>query len=124
MPIFEHDTMEPVPVRLVGESQSQVDSAELSSWQAYKFVGTEQAVRLLATSKNRKRAVIMVLPGFANNNTVGNVYVGTQEQVQNRQGGILVSGVVFEIDSQRETWVAPDGTNSLTVTVLDERYDR
>jgi len=116
--------MEPVPVRLVGESQSQVDSAELSSWQSYKFVGTEQALRLLATSKNRKRAVIMVLPGFANNNTVGNVYVGTQEQVQNRQGGILVSGVVFEIDSQRETWVAPDGTNSLTVTVLDERYDR
>jgi hypothetical protein len=113
-----------VKVCVVGDLTDRTESAQLSAFFNVQFLGTtlDQAVRLLPRNKHRKKAVIWGLPGFANNNTDGNLWVGTREQVQNRTGGILVSGMPIEHTAQNEVWINSDGAHSLTVSAHDEWY--
>lgn len=58
-------------------------------------------------------------------NTNAGIYVGTRGQLSipnAPQGGKLFNGT-YEVKSQQEIYVLPDGTNPVTVTVLSERYD-
>lgn len=130
-PITEHhahgvptiiENVEPVPVHIVGTSVDDQESAPYASWQTIPLTGTEAAQQLLAQDVKRKRAQIFINPGFTNGNTLGYVLVGSRSQVQNGQGGVLVSGNVVNISNTRELWIATDGSHALTVTILDERY--
>lgn len=124
----EHDNETPVvddvkanaiPVTVVGEKETP---ATFGIWTTYKLTGTEQAQMILPLSLKRHRAVIQVMNGFLNNNNLGYVLIGSLGQVQNGQGGVLVSGVSVTIESESAVFLAPDGSHALTVTVLEERY--
>lgn len=84
--------------------------------------------QILAQAPKRKRAIIKVSNSLVDNSAVGFVVVGTLSQVQNvrpnvfNSGGIMVSGDMIEYTGSSPLYLASDGVNALTVTVLDERY--
>ena len=53
----------------------------------------------------------------------GFVYLGTQAQCQQQLGGILACGERITIENNQALWMAPDGTDPVTVSVLAERWD-
>lgn len=55
--------------------------------------------------------------------SLGVVYVGTQAQCQQKLGGVLPPGTAVVIENNQALWMAPDGTNPVTVSVLTERWD-
>lgn len=111
-----HVDVKPVQVEVVGSEM--IAAADFGSWYSVVLVGTEQPQVLLPQAPLRDRAVILI-QGTAGAN-VG-VRIGTQEQVQNGQGGILLAPCTVVKESQPEVWIAPLGA-AVTVTVLDERY--
>lgn len=122
----EHEIVAPVPVHVVGDETTKNESPPFGSWSSYKFVGTERPVQVLPQTEKRKRAVIWCLPGYVNNNTTGAVMIGTRAQCEaaspSDTAGIMVSGQTVEVTNQQAVYMVPDGSHSLTVTVLDERY--
>ena len=114
---------EAVPVVIMGDATDRAESAQLGAWFTIQFSGTanDQAVRLLPRNRLRKKALVLVVPGDAGNNT-GNVWVGTREQAQAHSGGMLLNGMNLEVTAQTETWVNSDGAHSLYVVVHDEWY--
>jgi hypothetical protein len=50
------------------------------------------------------------------------VLIGSLNQVNNGQGIRLYHGQFIEILGVPAVYMAPDGTNPVTVTVLDEKY--
>lgn len=112
----------PLDVRIVGSIVDKPEGTEFASIQSYVLLGTEtQPSRILAQDLLRKRAVIIISPGNAGNIT-GFVRIGPIGDVQNSQGGILVNGNTLVLENGRAWYVLGDGSHSLTVTVLDERY--
>jgi hypothetical protein len=116
--------MEPVDVHIVGgEKQTAPD---FGVWRSITLAGTEiggLSMQLLPQEEKRHRAIIIIQPGVAAN-VLGNVFIGTRAQVQATlpQGGQLVNGNSVVLESASEVWIAADGSHSLTVTVLDERF--
>ena len=53
----------------------------------------------------------------------GFVYLGTQAQCQQKLGGVLLAGQQVVIENNQALWMAPDGTDPVTVSVLAERWD-
>lgn len=133
----EIEHMKPVPVCIVKSNGDDLDVEEAPStfgnWSNYKFLtGAEAPVQILSQDRNRKRAVIFVNSGFANSNINGFVSIGNQKQIagitsatvmaQGNSGGLFVAGNTFVYESEDALWAVGDGSHSLTVTVLDERY--
>lgn len=52
----------------------------------------------------------------------GFVRVGTRAQIMNNQGGQLGVGR-YPFEAKQELWMGSDGSSTMTVTVLDERYE-
>lgn len=113
-----------MPEQMVMQRPEAPAFAQFSS---YLLGGTEAPIQILTQAPKRKRALIQVLAG-ASANVNGYVVVGNQGQIyankpgQVNSGGILTVGVQIEYTGSSPLYLAPDGTNSLTVTVLDERY--
>jgi hypothetical protein len=119
-----------VPVVVMDDLSNKGAAAVLRSIQSWTLTGSEAAFRILARNDRRRQAVIWVLPGFTNNNQNGNVFLGTREQVQAANAssgaitaGVFVSGQSLSTNAAGEIYCKPDGTNSLTITVVDE-WDR
>jgi len=55
--------------------------------------------------------------------SLGVLYVGTMPQCQQKLGGVLQPGTVVVIENNQQLFMAPDGANPLTVSVLTERWD-
>jgi hypothetical protein len=90
-------------------------AAEWGSWQTFPIVAATPPQQILPQNNKRKEAQIIIF------GTAGYVLVGTRAQVQNKQGGQLQAGR-YPFEAKQELWLAGDGTNAFTVTVLDERY--
>jgi hypothetical protein len=55
-------------------------------------------------------------------NTVGYVLIGSRSQVMNGQGAQIQNGFGTVTEGTQETWMTSDGSHSLSVVVLQERY--
>lgn len=108
--------IEPIPVRIVGEEQEE--AADFGAWIVFSFLGTEAAVPCIPQDRKRKRAVVIVSSAVA----AARLYFGSMAQAQQRTGAPLQNGNTFSMESQSPMWVAPDGTNPITVAVLLEGY--
>lgn len=124
----EIDKLEPIPVRVIELPVAQRVTADFGAFNTIQFLtGAEGAFQLLRQVEKRKKARVMVMNGFLNNNNVGYLVFGSKGQVANAGitgsvGGILVSGTSFDWESTGELWVCGDGAHSLTVTAVDYRY--
>jgi len=96
-------------------------AADWGSWQTFVFSSTSNvAQQILAQNNRRKGAQLDV------NGTTGFVRVGTRGQVMNNQGGQLFAGAGINrinVENKQELWCVGDGVNTITVTVLDERFE-
>lgn len=133
---LEHEVekLDPIPVRIIKDQQDIAnEAADFGAWSVTQFItGLEGPRQILPQANKRKRAIIYILPGFVNNNTVGYVSFGSQSQMNAYgaaaatglllAGGILVAGNNVTLQSKSELWCRPDGSHSLTVVVIDERY--
>lgn len=133
-----HETdVEPIPVRIVKDknqpASETIKVATYGSWESWKFLGTaaDTPVRILRQDSRRNKAQIYCLPGFVSNNTQGNVYVGTKQQITNGNpaaagAGIMVSGMKIDVTAEQEVWAMSDffgGVgHELSLTVHDEIY--
>jgi hypothetical protein len=114
-------TLDPIPVRIVGTDNDRDAVIEQGVWMYYTFAATDGPQQILPQNSKRKRAVVTVQPGAAGN-VVGFVYVGDMGHVSNRAGGRLYVGNTTTVESKPAVFAMSDGTNSLSVTVLDESY--
>lgn len=95
-------------------------AAEWGAWQTFITpAGPATPQQILPQNNRRKQAAVFV------SGAAGYVLVGTRGQVMNNQGGRLIAGSAnrFPIENKQELWMTGDGTNAVTVTVLDERYE-
>ena len=120
----EDDTreeMEALRVNVENLSGEKEAAADWGSWQTFTFSATSNvAQQVLAQNNHRKSGTVLV------NGTTGFVRVGTRGQVMNNQGGQLFAGAGINrvpIENKQELWMVGDGVNTITVTVLDERYE-
>lgn len=121
--------IQPVPVAIM-DDWTKDSPATFGVWQTYCFfTGTEAPIKILSQSNRRKRAVIICQSGFANNNVVGYISIGSQNQIVTPlaavvapNGGALTAGLSVVTEAESELWAAPDGSHSLTLLVLDEQY--
>jgi hypothetical protein len=118
--------MHVVPVEIVGRPDSDAPSPGIMSCGTLRLPIAAGAQQIVARSDKRYRAYIRVQPGDAGNST-GFIVLGTQGQVNsgmgaNIQGFRLVNGQDFTYYAKAELWVVGDGTTSLYVSVLDERF--
>lgn len=100
-------------------------AADFGAWATFQTpAGPDQARRILSNNRKRTRAVLLCSAGLAGN-VAGAVFLGTQAQAQTTQaglsGGRLIAGQSITIESYSDLWLVGDGTNSLTVTVMDEQ---
>ena len=122
-------SIEPIPVHIVGAQETEKRPPDFGSWFAFVFAGNETATRVLPQNRKRDSAQILIGPGAAGN-TNGVIFIGTKEQLDNLPGANvtgssvarLSNGQSVTIHNQQQVWVRPDGVNSLTVTILDERW--
>jgi len=118
-PEMEEDTGAPIPVRVVGGQQ--VSAPEFGSLRTYVITATSPPQQILPQSNNRDQARVLVFNGTGA--AAGAfVLVGSRQQVMNSQGGQLLNGTNLEIKTSQEMWLTSDGSNTMIVTVLDERY--
>lgn len=110
----------PVRVEVVNQSEQVREFApELASWQSYNLTGAETgsaSFRILPQDTRRFKAKIYCI------GTAGGIYLGTRAQVMNGQGFALNVCNDITLESQAEVWMSADGTNAVTVSILDERY--
>jgi hypothetical protein len=118
-PEIEEDTGAPIPVRMVGGTQ--VSAPEFGSLRTFVIAGTSPPQQILAQNDNRDQARILVYAGTGAAATAY-VQVGSRQQVMNNVGGQLLPGTNLEIKTSQEFWLGSDGSNTMIVTVLDERY--
>lgn len=125
----EIDKLEPIPVRVVELPDGRKsEPADFGGFNTIRFItGQEGPQQLLRQVNTRKKARIIVMNGFLNNNNVGYLVLGSRSQVQNAGitgdvGGIVVSGTSFDWETTGELWVCGDGAHSLTITAVDQRY--
>jgi hypothetical protein len=113
--------LEPLHVVVDRQSEEKEVAANWGSWQTYPLAGTTPAQQLLAQNNKRKQAQLIV---FAGTGAAAGAFVrvGTRAQVMNNAGGQLQPGR-YPVENTQELWLAPDGTNAMTVVTLDERYE-
>jgi hypothetical protein len=117
----EAHEMEALRVHVENFGAEREAAADWGSWQTFVFSATSNvAQQILAQNNRRKGAQLSV------NGTTGFVRVGTRGQVMNAQGGQLFAGAGINrinIENKQELWMVGDGVNTITVTVIDERYE-
>lgn len=122
------DHIAPIPVHIVdkhGDDVTRIEGTEYASFATFVVLGTEtQPIQILAQDLRRKRAVILVNPGFSDNNTAGYLKIGDLGSVSNGQGMLLVAGNGFVMEHGRAVWLKGDGSHGFTVSIEDERYSR
>ena len=132
-PVHEHDDagFAPNPV-LVGGTvhvghavDSQAQAADFGAYATYTTpAGADTARIILPFDSNRHRATITVsAPSTA---VAGSgVWIGTMAQCQATPpvGGFLPAGLnSYPVEHDQAVWMIGDGTNSLRVTVANERW--
>lgn len=114
----------PVKVEITNPSEQVREFApELASLNSYLLQGTEiagAAIQILPQDTRRHKAHIYVFSTVPTANAY--IILGKREQVMNGQGFRLYSGQDLTIESQAVVWLAADGVDPVTVSVLDERY--
>lgn len=115
------DHMEPVPVHIVGTASVEQHAPDHSEWQSWTLNGTDSPMQILPLNPKREQAIIMVGPGLAGNQA-GSLLFGSKAKVDNGQGGRLVSSQSVTVKGMAPVYCRPDGVNSLTVTIIDERW--
>ncbi|MCW2899982.1 MAG: hypothetical protein JWO67_2247 [Streptosporangiaceae bacterium] len=112
-----------VPVHVGHDLNTQTQAADFGAWGTYITpAGADQARPILPYDPNRHRATIIV------NGAAGNVWVGTAAQCQANPpvGGFLAAGqpgLQTVVENNQALYMIGDGTNSVKVTVLVERWD-
>lgn len=119
------DELPAIRVHIVGSDVQKEEGTEY--WSANTFIvlgtSTEQGVQILAQDLRRKRAVVNINPGFADNNTAGFIVLGSQGGMSTRQGALYTSGNQIIFEHGRAVWLIGDGFgHAFTVSVSDERY--
>jgi hypothetical protein len=119
------EVIPPVPVQVGHDLNIQGQAADYGSWMTYLTpAGADQARPVLPMEPARHRATILVsAPGAV---VAGSgVWVGTMAQCQAAPpvGGFLAVGASVVIENNQALFLIGDGTNSLRVTVLQERWD-
>lgn len=117
----EIDQIAPVEVKIVGDATDKQYCPELAAWSNWQLTGTEPAFQLLPQDERRRKATIACY-GSTQGTTPPYVLIGKREQVMNGQGYILPTYEDIKVESQAEVWCIPDGSDPVTVCVLDERY--
>lgn len=114
----------PLNVHIVGTELDQDETPEFGSWMGYQLVGTETPFQLLRRAEGKRYKTQIAVVAGAAANTTGHIFIGSQNQIQNpsSNAGFLIAGQIIEYHAQQEVWCRPDGTNSLWVMVLEERY--
>lgn len=114
----------PVKVVVTNPSEQVREFApELSAFNSWELQGTEVAgasMQVLPQDTRRHKAHIYVTSTVPTANAY--VVLGKREQVMNGQGFRLYSGQRVTVESQAAVWLAADGVDPITVSVLDERY--
>jgi hypothetical protein len=113
-----------VPVQVGHDLNTQGQAADYGAWMTYTTpAGVDQARPIVGFEQQRHRAVFIVsapgavVPGSG-------VWVGTAAQCQASPpvGGFLPPGT-YVTENNQAVWMVGDGTNSMRVTVLQERWD-
>jgi hypothetical protein len=113
---------EPIPVKIISAAAETRLAPEFGNWRSTQTIaGAQAGVRILPQESKRNRAIIVIAQGAAANRT-GSVFIGKREVVLNGQGAQLDYGMSVVQEAAAEVWMVGDGINSLTVSVLDERY--
>jgi hypothetical protein len=136
MPVIEenHGPPQPVPVPVSGEVDirlihgSMIVHEEAGDYGAYftiTLAGTEQPINLLPYDVNRHVAYITCTG-------TGPVYIGSASGVQAMRNGqtagqapafILATGITLPVTHKQAVFIAPNGTNTATVSVAVERWE-
>ena len=118
----------PIPVVLVQDHplEEQNLAPDFGSYNTYILLGTEtQPLNILPQSRLRNRAVIRVTSLVPTANayvTIGGLGQVGNGTPQTAQGFRLFHSQVLEIESMPAVYMLPDGTNPVTVCVMDEKY--
>lgn len=113
--------MEALRVHVENFGAEREQSADWGSWQTFFFSATANPAQQVLPQNNRRKSATLQVNG-----ATGYVLVGTRGQVMNGQGGRLFGGAGINrctVENKQELWMIGDGTNTLTVTILDERYE-
>jgi hypothetical protein len=120
----EHGPPPAVPVAVGHDLNVQGQAADYGAWSTITTpAGVDLARPILAFEPARHRATIIVsAPGAV---VAGSgVWVGSPAQCQASPplGGFLPPGS-YVVENNQAVWMIGDGTNSMRVTVLQERWD-
>lgn len=114
----------PIDVRMVGGETEREAGADYGTWFTITIPATTPqatvAQRILPLDRYRKSAEIIVFNG-AGAAAGAFVLVGAKGQILNGLGGQLQAGR-YPVENVQELWLTGDGTNSMIVTVLTERW--
>jgi hypothetical protein len=117
-----------VPVAIQGSPLTSRNVADFGAYQTIVFVGTEAPQQLVGYDNLRYRVTIRCLftGTSAPTNPPASIWVGTSAQLQASaiQGFRFFSGQPeLKVENNQAVWIAPDGTNPVTVSVMIERYE-
>lgn len=124
------EKMEPIPVYQVPDPNApaappeRIAAADFGAFGKVVLAGTETKgakLSLLPRENKRNRAVIWITPGAAGN-VAGKVIIGSAAQCDGGTGAELVNGMSLTYEGASPVFLAADGTNSLTVNFVDERF--
>jgi hypothetical protein len=97
------------------------EAADWGSWQTFALSSTTVPQQILPQNNKRRKAQIIIFNGTGA--AAGAfVLVGSKGQVFNKTGGQLQAGR-YPVENTQELYATSDGTNSMIVVVLDERYE-
>lgn len=130
---YEHeDSGPPEPITVAGAVTVsgplvvRDQAGDYGSYFTIVFAGTEAPQPILPRDPHRKRAQITV-------SGTGPVFIGSESQgasvarggpIGFASGALIPSGVTVPITNQQPVWVIPDGTHSVTVSVITERWEK
>lgn len=108
------------PLHVVIDSPREVESTpEFGAWRTYSWGAaatvdsTMQSILPQTRKRHKAQIIVYIQTGF--------VQVGSRSQIQNGVGAQLQAGR-YPVENSQELFIASDGTNAATVTILDERY--
>jgi hypothetical protein len=111
-----------VDVRIVTDETASSPVPDHAAFYTIQLAGTETTFSpLCSRSLKRSRVYVRCVPGAAGNIT-GYVLIGTREQVMQGIGFRILNGHDFSYYGQPELYCKGDGTNSLYLAVIDERF--
>jgi hypothetical protein len=108
-------------VAVAGEVKTRSDPNTFAAWSSWTLVGTEGPFQILSNDPGRAVARILV-------SGTGPLYVGSREQCQT--AGFVGAALIptgtgwLEYTAAPAVWAVPDGSHSVTITVINERSNR